>query len=75
MTYNNFWIDSTYGEVYVVKTGILGEVLSATGPLHHSEISAANLTSEDWAWDTEVGEWIAAHADDYHLLSQMAANY
>jgi hypothetical protein len=42
---NQYWQHQSSGETYIVTVRSGGTVTAAAGPLHHSEVTAANLVS------------------------------
>ena len=63
---NQYWQHKTSGEVYAVQFEN-GEVFSACGPLHHSEVTSENL--KDWNFNNEIelAEDLHNHQEDYRL--------
>lgn len=58
---------ATSGDVYVADTdGYTGEVYSAVGPLHYSEVAAA---FDDPEWDAELPGWLNTMTDQLRPIT------
>ena len=60
-----YWQDRA-GETYAVRIES-GHVTGVCGPLHYSEVTAANLPNMHYDDEPESAEYIDAHQDKYRL--------
>lgn len=65
---NAYWQHKTSEDVYAVQLD--GDtVVSACGPLHYSEVTAANLNPWDFNNDPELVESLNASREEYQVAS------
>lgn len=68
---NQYMRHNPDGEVYAVQLEEGKQVISACGPLHHSEVTQENIKSYNFDSEMELVEWIQEHLDEFQSVSQI----
>lgn len=67
-----YWAHARSGERYHVRI-VDGVVTGATGPLHHSEVTVANLGNFHDDDEPDLADDIRDHADEYRRVEVATA--
>lgn len=68
---NQYWQHKITGEIFAVQAENK-EVISACGPLHYSEVTAANLAPWNFNDDPELTEELNLTYDEYKVIKANA---